>query len=78
MPARGAKHPAVQPLTDLDRTQAKQPRCLGLNVIGLDVEVVARRVVDRLHRQDEAGERPRQRGELLLVRHGNGRHSQRC
>lgn len=78
MPARSAQSAAVQPTRHFGRPQSYQPGDLGRNIVRLDVEVVARLVINRLNRRHEPGQSVFQNGELRLTRRAIHRHSQRC
>lgn len=66
--ARSSQGPAVQPAADLDSTEGDQSHRLCLDIIGFDVQVIPSLVIHRLYRQAQPGQRPAQRGELLLIR----------
>src|SRR3954447_11494857 len=57
VPAGGPHDVAVQPAVDLDSAEPGQPRGFGLGVVGLDVHVVARCVVDGLPPEGQRGQR---------------------
>jgi hypothetical protein len=67
----------VLPAGDRLRAKGGEPGDLRGQVVGLDVEVVARRVVDRLDHGEQTGDGVVEEGELLLARHGTGRNTQR-
>ena len=53
--ARDFEGPASLPLRPLDRTETDQPRRLGVDVVGFEIKVIARRVIDGLYGGDQAG-----------------------
>jgi hypothetical protein len=55
---RSSQGAALQPARHLDRAERHQPGDLGLDVVRLDVEVVARFVVDCLYGSRTPEERP--------------------
>ncbi len=76
VPARHAQDAALQPPPDLLRSQGEQARGLGFDVVGLDVEVDAGRVVDGLDGGDQVRYGARQRGELRVSRVRSGGHAE--
>jgi hypothetical protein len=67
------EHTALQPLGHLYGAEGEQARGFRLDVVGFDVEVVARRVIDRLDDGDQSGQRLVQHGELRFRGHLPGR-----
>ena len=72
-----AQRVALQPAGDQLCTQSGQAGDLRRHVVGLDVEVIARCVVDRLYLDGQARDGAVQSRELWLARHGTRRDTQR-
>lgn len=77
VPAGGTKYMAFLPLRDLGRPESEEALGLGMDIIGLDVEVEPRSVVNGLERGHQAGKGFRQFDELglRLVRSGRDAES---
>jgi hypothetical protein len=58
----------VKPPRDFDSTKINQPTSLSVDVVGLDVQVVARHAIDGLHGCNQAWYRIRQIDKLFLIR----------
>jgi hypothetical protein len=67
MTTRNSKDPAFEPAADLDSPEGEESRRFGLDVVGLDVDVVPGLIIHGLHRQVKSRQRPRQGGELPLL-----------
>ena len=67
VPAWCAQHTAFQPLGYLRGAEGQQSHRFGPDVIGLDVDMESRRVIDCLDGGDEPGYRPVQDSELRLA-----------
>jgi hypothetical protein len=57
----------VEPSRLLHSPEPDEPSGFRVDVIGLEVQVVSRPIIDGLHRRHQPRDRVRQRGELLLA-----------
>ena len=76
MAPRRSEHMAVQPLRYLDGAEGEQARGFCLDIVGLDVEVEARCVIDGLDVCDQSRQRLVQPGELGLLGYRAGRDAE--